>query len=343
VDAVGDPDRSAAGRFRALCELSQEMALVDDEPSIYALVLDSARRVLDFYNCAILRIDSDARELVIVEQYGYPDETLGMRLPLAGERGISRWVALHGERLYVPDVHEDPRYVSGVPAARSELAVPIRIRDRTIGVINVESDRVDGFDRDDALLLEALASQLALAIELGHARADLERLTYTDALTGAFNRRYLERVLPTEKERAERFDHPIGLLMFDLDGFKEINDHFGHAYGDRVLVAFSDALTRIVRRIDVVVRYGGDEFLVVLLETDTAGAALAADRIRAEVEKALNASSLVAPGWTIRVSVGIAVRMPGDDVTEKIRESDQAMYADKQRRAEERHPLAEAP
>src|SRR5687768_13535012 len=108
------------------------MALVDDEQSIYGLVLDSARRVLDFYNCAILRIDPDARELVIVEQYGYPDETLGMRLPLAGERGISRWVALHGERLYVPDVHEDPRYVSGVPEARSELAVPIRIRDRTI-------------------------------------------------------------------------------------------------------------------------------------------------------------------------------------------------------------------
>jgi diguanylate cyclase (GGDEF)-like protein len=343
VSDADRPDRSPATRFRALCELAQEMVLAEDETSIYGLVLDLARRVLDLANCAILMIDADARELVIVEQYGYPEGTVGMRLPLTGERGISRWVALHGERLYVPDVREDPRYVPGLPEARSELAVPIRIRNRTIGVINVEGDRLDGFDRDAALLLEALASQLALALELGRARSALELLTYTDALTGVFNRRYLERVLPTEKERAERFDHPIGLLMFDLDGFKEINDHFGHAFGDRVLVAFADTLRRIVRRIDVVVRYGGDEFLVVLLETDANGVARAAHRIRDAVEKALNASPLVPPGWTIRVSVGTAVLMPGEDVEEKVRDADEAMYADKHSHADERRPLAGAP
>jgi diguanylate cyclase (GGDEF)-like protein len=331
----------AAERFQALCELTQEMALVEEERAIYSLVLDVAQRVLDLFNCAIMLIDEEGTALLTVEQCGYPEETRGFRISMESDLGISRWVAQHGETLYVPDVRQDQRYVPGVPEARSELAVPIRIHDRTIGVINVESDRVDAFDPDSALLLEALASQLALALELRRVRQELERLTYTDALTGAFNRRYLERILPTEKERAERFDHPMGLLMFDLDGFKEINDHFGHALGDKVLMAFADALSQTVRRIDIVIRYGGDEFLVVLVETDEEGAARAGERIREEVERRLNDSPSLPEGWAIRVSVGLAVWQPGDDVGEKLREADRAMYADKQS-AGERTPLAES-
>jgi diguanylate cyclase (GGDEF)-like protein len=296
-------------------------------------------------------VDETTHELVIVEQCGYPEETLGLRLPLSGERGLSRWVAEHGTTLYVPDVLEDARYIPGVPEARSELAVPIRIRNKTIGVINVESEHVDAFDRDGALLLEALASQLAVALELHRVRSELERLTYTDALTGVFNRRYLEHVLPAEKERAERFDHAIGLLMVDLDGFKEVNDKYGHDRGDVVLIAFAEALRRIVRRIDIVIRYGGDEFLILLIETDEDGAKGASVRIRDSIERELSASPAVPEDCELHVSVGMSVRCPGEDVAAKVREADRAMYADKQRGAamqrragdHARAPLAEAP
>jgi len=332
-----------AARFQALCELAQEMALVEDEPSIHRVVLDVAQRVLDFFNCAIMLVDQTTNELVMVAQSGYPEELHGVRLPMAGDAGISRWVAQHGQTLYVPDVREDPRYIPGVREARSELAVPVKIRDRTIGVINVESEHADAFDRDGALLLEGLASQLAVALELNRFRSELERLTYVDPLTGVYNRRYLERILPREKERAERFAHPLGLLMIDLVGFKEVNDRYGHARGDEVLIAFADVLRRTVRRIDIVIRYGGDEFLILLLETDAEGAAGAAGRIREEVESAMAASPAVPQGCALRLSMGVAVRVPGEDMADRLKEADQAMYADKQARGAVRTPLAETP
>lgn len=320
---------SRADRFQALCELSQEMALVEDEWSIYRVVLEVARKVLDFFNCAILLVDCQSEELVIVDEHGYPAGTRGMRISLKGERGISRHVAVTGEMLYVPDVRQDDRYVPGVPEARSELAVPIKIRDRVLGVLNVESDKTDAFDHDEALLLQALASQLAVALELNRARAELDRLTITDPLTGVYNRRYLDRLLPTEQERAERFDRPFALLMLDLDDFKAINDRYGHRQGDHILVAFAQALQRNVRAIDAVIRYGGDEFLVVLLETDAEGASKACQRIRQRVVEALDTSPSVPTDVRIGVSVGLAVRNPGESVDEKLAEADQRMYREK--------------
>lgn len=322
--------RSRPDRFEALCALAQEMALVEDEREIYRVVLEVVRRVLAFSNCAILLIDYETNELVMVAERGYPEESRGIRLPIGTGSGISAWVAEHGRRLYVPDVREDPRYVPGVDEARSELAVPIRVMDRTVGVLNVEAPEVDGFDEDEAMLLQALASQLAVALELNRARAELDRLSITDPLTGVYNRRFLDRLLPGEKERAERFDHPIGLLMFDLDDFKTINDRYGHFRGDEVLVAFAQALLTSVRKIDPVVRFGGDEFLVLLLETDEEGTAGACRRIIREAVEKLRASPAVEEDWDLSVSVGTAVRHPGEDLEQKIREADRSMYEQKE-------------
>jgi diguanylate cyclase (GGDEF)-like protein len=333
-ETVRTPSR--ADRFQALCELSQEMALVEDEWSIYRVVREVARKVLDFFNCAILLVDEETEELVIVDEHGYPAGTRGMRISLKGERGISRWVAVQGDALYVPDVRQDDRYVPGVPEARSELAVPIKIRDRVLGVLNVESDKTDAFEKDEALLLQALASQLAVALELNRARSELDRLTITDPLTGVYNRRYLDRVLPTEKDRAERFERPFALLMLDLDDFKFVNDRYGHRQGDHILVAFAQALQRNVRSIDAVIRYGGDEFLVVLLETDAEGAGKACRRIRQRVEEALESSPSVPTGVKIGLSVGLAVRNPGESVDEKLAEADHRMYSEKRNADESR-------
>jgi diguanylate cyclase (GGDEF)-like protein len=312
------------------------MTLAEDEGTIYRVVLEVARKVLDFFNCAILLVDERTRDLVMVDEHGYPPETRGLRLPLDQGRGLSCWVAKHGETLYVPDVLEDERYVAGVPEARSELAVPIRFQGRTLGVLNVERDRVDAFDRDEALLLQALASQMAVALEARRALEELQRQSITDSLTGVFNRRYLTRLLSTERARAARYDRPIGLLMTDLDDFKAINDRFGHAFGDQVLVAAAGALAGAVRQIDSVIRYGGDEFLVVLPETSGEGVGPAAERIRGAVLEALAAGSAVPAGFRVGLSVGTAVHRPGEDLDVKLREADAAMYADKRRRRKDR-------
>ena len=325
-------DVSGTDRLQALCELSQEMTLAADEQTIYRVVLEVARKVFDFFNCAILLVDERTRELVMVDEHGYPPETRGLRLPLDQGRGLSCWVAEHGQILYVPDVLRDERYVAGVPEARSELAVPIRFQGRTLGVLNVESDRVNAFDRDEALLLQALASQMAVALEARRALAEIDRQSITDSLTGAFNRRYLARLLSAERSRAARYDRPIGFLMIDLDDFKSVNDHHGHARGDQVLIAAAEALMTAVRQIDSVIRYGGDEFLVVLPETSEEGVGPAAERIRRVVLDTLAAGTAVPADFRLGLSMGTAVHHPGEDLDGKLREADAAMYVDKRRR-----------
>jgi len=323
--------RNASERFRALCDLSQEMALVQEQEAILMIVIEVAEKVLEFSNCAIMLVDDETRELVLTEEQGYNAAVRGLRIPLDGERGISRWVAEHGRMLYVPDVSRDPRYVPGVDSAQSELAVPIRIRERTIGVLDVESEELDAFDHEEAMLLQALASQLAVALELHRAQSRLERLSVTDALTGVFNRRYMDHVLSLERDRSERYDRPLGLLMFDLDDFKNVNDRFGHQAGDRVLEAFARALTAAARSVDVVVRYGGDEFLVLLPETDHAGLVVARERLKRAALEGIRSVTGLPADLDIGVSVGAAVRMPGDDVMERLHEADRALYGDKAR------------
>jgi len=159
---------------------------------------------------------------------------------------------------------------------------------------------------------------------------ELEYMARHDPLTGLLNRHTLRTVLDCETCRARRYNHPIGVLMIDVNRFKEINDRFGHAAGDRVLCAAADLVRRCVRESDVVVRYGGDEFLVLLIETD-GETGVVCDRIRAEAVALSNAApSCDAP---VTLAIGTAHWLPQSGVTIEsvLSRADRAMYEEKAR------------
>jgi diguanylate cyclase (GGDEF)-like protein/PAS domain S-box-containing protein len=156
----------------------------------------------------------------------------------------------------------------------------------------------------------------------------LAYMAHHDSLTGAFNRHHLSAVLETETARAERYKHPIGFLMIDVNRFKMINDTFGHRTGDRVVQAVADLLLKAVRRADLVFRYGGDEFLVVLPETD-GSTRFVKDHILAAVEQWNKTNHLL--DFDITLSIGVAHWAPGCGKTtdEALNEADAAMYREK--------------
>jgi diguanylate cyclase (GGDEF)-like protein len=180
------------------------------------------------------------------------------------------------------------------------------------------------FDQRTRTLAHSLAAQAAVALENARLHGIVQRQAITDELTELANRRYFMEALETELRRAERFDEPLALVFADLDDFKNVNDRFGHHTGDEVLRAFADVVRRRVRTIDLGARLGGEEFAVLLLETDLVGAEALAESLRSAVE------TLAVPveGGAVKVtaSFGVAAYPETHSADELMNAADRALY-----------------
>ncbi len=185
-----------------------------------------------------------------------------------------------------------------------------------------------GFTDDTRKLAEWLASQAAIALENARLHEIVQRQAITDELTGLVNRRRFLAALDAEIVRARTLGGPMSVVLIDLDDFKRINDQFGHPAGDTVLVAFADLMRAHVREVDVPSRLGGEEFSILLPETDLLGAAAGAERLR----RALAEQSLEVAGTTLKVtaSFGVAELAPGQSGDELLRSADAALYRAKE-------------
>jgi diguanylate cyclase (GGDEF)-like protein len=162
-----------------------------------------------------------------------------------------------------------------------------------------------------------------------------------DSLTNVFSRSFLRELLQGEIARAERNNRPLALIMCDIDNFKAVNDRFGHLMGDYVLAQIAGILKSCVRGSDYVVRYGGDEFLIVLSETDTAGSEIVTNRIRQKVAEWDRANRL--GDFSIGVSLGLHQHVAGQSAEQAVSEADARMYAEKQAAHEKRALAANRP
>ena len=212
-------------------------------------------------------------------------------------------------------------------AVRSALAVPLLSRGRLIGVV-VAIDRLksDHFTNQDARLLLLLLEPAAVAIDNAMLLRKSEELSVTDDLTKLYNSRYLNATLRREVERSKRYRTPVSLIFLDLDGFKSVNDQYGHLWGSRTLVEVGKLLASTVREIDVVSRFGGDEFTVILPQTGPEGAAIIAERIRQRIAETTFLSTY---GLQVRISASLGIASFPDHGRTKddlLARADQAMY-----------------
>ncbi|MEV0733545.1 diguanylate cyclase [Polymorphospora sp. NPDC050346] len=224
---------------------------------------------------------------------------------------------------------------TGVPAGRLPGALWPPTLPTALGVLALY-DRLgsDEFDDTDLVTLRTFAGQAAVAVDNVRVHEEAQRLSLTDPLTGLWNYRYLKESIRREVERANRFGRMLTVLALDLDRFKHVNDTHGHAAGDTVLAEFARRLRAEIREVDLAFRQGGEEFVVLLPETDAAGGAIVAQRLAAAVrdvpvpiEPHLGAPPTSIP---VTVSIGIAVYpdhgATGDQVLDA---ADEALYAAK--------------
>jgi diguanylate cyclase (GGDEF)-like protein len=205
---------------------------------------------------------------------------------------------------------------------RSVLAVPLLVGERVVGVLSLQSRRPRAYDEHQLSVLATIAQQAAVAVENAHHYT----LATIDSLTGLHLRDYFFRRFEEEYTRVKRYAGAFSILMLDLDGFKEINDHHGHLAGDRYLRALGAAIRTRMRGADLACRYGGDEFCILLPETDLAGARPIAERLRLALARLV--VDVEDASLRTTVSIGIA-SYPEHDTGELkglLLRADQALY-----------------
>ena len=183
-----------------------------------------------------------------------------------------------------PDVRRAEHYVPLSASTLSELDIPIEFGERLYGVLSIESDRISAFAEEDERVMSILANHLGALWAHCDLLEKTEKQALQDPLTGLWNRRFIFDRIDAEAARCVRYGCLFSVVMIDLRGFKLINDSYGHPVGDRVLIETSSFFQRSLRGCDVVARYGGDEFIIMLPETDFAAASRMMERIREDLE-----------------------------------------------------------
>jgi diguanylate cyclase (GGDEF)-like protein len=214
------------------------------------------------------------------------------------------------------------------------MSIPLKLGEKTIGVLNI-SDKITGavFSEQDMVLLRSFASFASIALErssyyslAGH----LKELSITDPLTGLFNRRYFEERFFEEIQRSKRHSLSFSLAMIDIDDFKLFNDTEGHLAGDEILKNIANIAKDSLRIIDVIARFGGEEFAVIMPQTDKDEAFMVTERIRKSIAEYLPRTWNVFPNDAITISIGIAsFPSDGNDRKSLIRNTDKALYTAK--------------
>jgi diguanylate cyclase (GGDEF)-like protein len=300
-------------------KLNQQLTL----ESALREVASASTRLVPADTASVMLVDNTKRLLLCKATCGLTEEEISTVAFQSGE-GIAGWVVASGDPVLLGNAEDDSRFkkIEGqTRTIKSMICVPLKTPEEILGVITVTAADPDRFNLGHSAILGLLANHIVKEIQ--HTR--LYRLAVTDPLTRVFNRQHLSERLPVEFERTRRYERPLSMMMVDVDNFKDVNDSYGHHIGDIALQEIARECVDISRESDLVVRYGGEEFLIVLSDTDLEGALILAERLRQSIE----AESFAAPQANIHltVSIGVAQIMEHDTrPDELIQRADEALY-----------------
>jgi len=318
-------ERQRARQLEAINTIAQQSTAVMELEELLTRVCSIIQRAFQVSHVSLfLREEGD---LVLRAHEG----TLTACLPIGGRFPVSKrpWseVIAKSGTIVEKDVTAEPEASRIFKESASRMSIPLISFGQTLGVLTLHSSQRNAFRENELQSLESVADICANSIQNAHYVERVKQLAYLDGLTGIFNRRFFELRIMEEIERARRYGTGMAVIMADIDQFKRLNDEFGHLLGDEVLRQVSSLFHQQLRKIDIVCRYGGEEFAILLSQTNGQQALTIAEKLRKLVE-----------GWqfpgvprTITISAGVAA-FPSDGRArdEIIRAADNGLYAAKQ-------------
>jgi diguanylate cyclase (GGDEF)-like protein len=318
-------ERHRARQLEVINAIARETTAVLDQEALLIKVCSVIQQTFQVGHVSVLLRDDEGLVLRASQGRFTACSESDARAPAAA--GLWERSLAAGKTLIENDVRDSVEYVGFYQETQSRMCIPLVSFGQTLGVLMLESDKIECFHEGDIESLEAVADICATAIQNAHYVERVKQLAYLDGLTGIFNRRFFELRIIEEMDRARRFQSGMAVLMVDIDQFKRLNDEFGHLLGDEVLRQVSSIFHQQLRKIDVVCRYGGEEFAILLSQTNPQHALAVAEKLRRLVE------SWQFPGVPrpVTISAGVAT-FPDHGTTrdELVKSADAGLYAAKQ-------------
>jgi diguanylate cyclase (GGDEF)-like protein len=274
--------RRRADQLEAINAIARQTTAVLDLDELLGVVCHLLLEWFRVDHVAVLMVEGDALRIRAYE--GRLTPTMAMGAMLSPGVGLAGRALASGRSIIENDVNEVEGYVAGFVETQSEICVPLIFLGEKLGVLALDAARKDAFDAEDRRPLESVADICAAAIQNANNFNRMKQLAYVDGLTGIHNRRFFEMRIMEELERAARFQGRLSVVMVDIDNFKKLNDEFGHLLGDEILRSVASILKQQLRRMDLVCRYGGDEFAILVPETTGENAFRVAEKLRRHVE-----------------------------------------------------------
>ncbi len=313
-------------QLESIYDNSRILAGILDVDEVIKAVMQIVNSVLKYPAAALLMRQGETGFLF---RGRVVDEEINLLLKTAPEDSVDflQRVCKLGSTVCIPDILNRDDYTALRPDTRSVMMAPMTVRRKTLGILVAESTVKGAFSERDEKMFWVVARSAAMAIDNSLVHQEMEELTITDDLTGAFNYRYFTDKLAEEQRRAARYDQPLSLIMLDIDHFKKINDTFGHEAGNLILKELSRVAYSCVRDTDVFARYGGEEFSIILPQTTLSEAQQIASRIRESIERTRFHVGEGLARQMVTVSVGLtSFPENGKSQDDLIQLADQALY-----------------
>jgi diguanylate cyclase (GGDEF)-like protein len=328
--------QSALAETKVLYQAARSMIALEDLPDLLKTVVDNLAIAIPADRILLVTLDIKNEEIIHLATGGSGADKIHLNSFKELWEGLSGWVIRERKSALSlknkPDHREKPRIqkIRQETDGGSIIVIPLQYRNNILGTLTA-INRLDqpNFTQRDVDLMVTVGNQTAIAIANAQLFEEVQKLAITDDLAGTYNRRHLFELGNIEFRRASRFGRALSVIMLDLDHFKVINDTHGHAIGDRVLNAVAQRCLKHIREIDILGRYGGEEFIILLPETNAKAAFSLADRLRKRVAE--NAVSTKVGPIYITISLGVAMLCDDDpDLETLFDHADSALYAAKE-------------
>ncbi|MHB8482639.1 MAG: GGDEF domain-containing protein [Nitrospiria bacterium] len=332
IRKLEEKDLQMQSKYKEHCilsEISLSIALSKTSNQIFDAIVTGGMVITGMPAGSLSIYNTERKELFLVSAKGFSSEFYLASRYQVRPGGLTEHILSQKDPLVVPDIADHPSFNNPIllkERVQSLIAIPLISDQGPVGILYVDDFAPRTFSSSVIEVLKLLAVQATIAIQKQQAFEQIKALSIMDPVTGLFNRRYFNEILASEMERAHRLNRPLSIILFDIDRFKDINDRYGHLTGDKVLRDLTSLFRSMLRRYDVFCRFGGDELLILLSDTDVNGAQLLAERLRSATAKA----KLLPDSASITCSFGInglyEHESPRPNQDEFLNRADQALY-----------------